>query len=394
MVLPTFAWIFFRGSIMEQEVVSTRNKSVDSAVADLCAHLKYDLNSYQAVIFMAAIDYDFEALSLKLKEKFPGAEIIGTSTAGEINGQGFVNGTVTLTTLRDSSTKVKGVFIDHGSTYPFIYKDEIEAALRSCGISVGDKNSHRNAFALEFTTAVYNSEETILSNFYAIIKNDQFKLAGGTAGYTGDTPKSFVSYNGKVTQDGAVMLFVKTNCAFDIRQEDIFNPTGKRIYVTESDTMRRTISSFNGRPASAVYSEQLGVSESQAAQMTFENPFGRFVNGSIHIAALAGFTPDHKITTFARVPVNSTLEMMHIGDPLAKADETCSGIRKVIPRPKFTLMMTCITRTLAFQNGGIGGKIVDKYRAAFPTFCGFSCYGEQIGRIHCNQTLVTLVIGD
>ncbi len=379
---------------MEQEVISTRNKNIDSAISELCGKLRKSADSYQAVIFLAAIDYDFPLLSQKMKEKFPTAEVIGTSTAGEFSASGFTEGSLILTTMSDSSTKVKGVFIDKASKYPIAYKNDIESALKSVGINIGDPNSHRDAFAIEFTNAIYNAEETILSNFYAIIKNDKFPLAGATAGYTGNTPKSFVSYNGKTTQDGAVMLFVKTRCKFDIRQEDIFNPTGKQIYVTRSDTMKRELHTLNGRPAATVYAEQLGMSESKAAQNTFENPFGRFVNGSIHIAAIASLTSDKKITTFARVTPNSTLEMMHIGDALKKADETCSGIRSVIPRPKFTLLMTCITRTMYFDRSGMKGSIIDKYKNTFPTFCGFSCYGEQIGRIHCNQTLVSLVIGD
>ena len=379
---------------MEQEVVSTRTKNIDSAVNELCGKLHKNLDSYNAVIFLAAIDYDFPLLSQKIKEKFPNAEVLGTSTAGEFSDAGFTEGSIILTTMHDLSTKVKGVFIDHASKYPIAYKDDIEAALKACGINIADPNSHRDAFAIEFTNAIYNAEETILSNFYAIIKNDRFPLAGATAGYTGNTPKSFVSYNGKSTQDGAVMLFVKTRCKFDIRQEDIFNPTGKQIYVTKADTMRRELHTLNGRPATTVYAEQLGVSESQAAQQTFENPFGRFVNGSIHIAALASLTSDKKITSFARITPNSTLEMMHIGDALQKADQTCEGIRSAIPHPKFTLLMTCITRTLYFERSGMKPAIIGKYKNTFPTFCGFSCYGEQIGRIHCNQTLVSLVIGD
>ncbi len=86
--------------------------------------------------------------------------------------------------------------------------------------------------------------------------------------------------------------------------------------------------------------------------------------------------------------------MMKIGDPLEKCDETCAEIQKEIPRPKFVLLMTCITRTLAFERMRISRDIIRKYSSVFPTFAGFSCYGEQIGRMHCNQTLVSVVIGE
>ncbi|MCR5284448.1 MAG: FIST C-terminal domain-containing protein [Treponema sp.] len=379
---------------MEQEVVQTRMADISAAVGDLCSKLKKSPDSYQAVIFYAAITYDFAELSTEIKKHFPNSEVIGASTAGEISRDGFLNNTILLTTMSDPRTRVKGVFIDNGSKYPVASRNDIEKALSAVGIRCNDPSSHKDAFAIAYTNGVFNAEETILSNFYSIIQNDNFRLAGGTAGFTGDEAKTFVSYNGRTTQDGAVMLFVKTQCKFDIRQEDIFNPTGKSFFVNESNPMKREISRFDGMPAKTAYAQKLGVSEAQAESMTFENPFGRMMNGALHIVALAGFTPDKKISTFARVVPNSTLELMHIGNALEKADETCNGIKSVIPLPKFTIMMSCITRALYFERENLTSKIVEKYKNAFPTFAGFSVYGEQLDRMHCNQTLVTVVMGD
>ncbi len=379
---------------MEQEIVSTRLSDTQSAAEDLCRQLRNPLTSYNAVIFLAASTYDFEFLSKTLKEKFPNSQVIGATTAGEIDASGFKTGSIVLTTMRDLSTKVTSVLIEQGSKYPIAYKEDIENALRDCRITVGDPNSHQHAFALTFINAIHNSEETILSNFYSIIKNDKFMLAGGTAGYTGNEAKTFVSCNGRVTQDGAVMLFVNTPCKFDIRQEDMFNPTGKVVYVTESDTVKRTIYKLNGRPAKQVYAEQLGVSEYKAEELSGENPFGRYINGSIHIAAVAGFGTDGSVRTYARIVPNSTLEIMHIGDIEKKCDETCASILSNVPRPKFVLLMNCIMRTTIVGQRGLGDRIIYKYRNAFPTFCGFSCYGEQLGKGHCSETLVTLAIGD
>ena len=115
---------------MEQEVISTRNKNIDSAINELCGKLRKSADSYQAVIFLAAIDYDFPLLSQKMKEKFPTAEVIGTSTAGEFSASGFTEGSLILTTMSDSSTKVKGVFIDKASKYPIAYKNDIESAMQ------------------------------------------------------------------------------------------------------------------------------------------------------------------------------------------------------------------------------------------------------------------------
>jgi len=379
---------------MEQEVVISRNSNAQAAVAELCSKLKNNTAQYKAVFFMAAISYDFEELAREIKNRFPDSEVMGTSTAGEITPDGFTSDSVVLTTMSSMDVRCKAVLVKHGSKYPVASKAAIESALASCGIRCNDPYSHKDAFAVTFINGVFNAEESILSNFYSIIKNDEFKLAGGTAGFTGDTPKTWVSVNGECTQDGAAMMFVKTSCKFDIRQEDIFNPTGKTFFVGESDPVSRTVYRLDGVAAKTAYANKLGVSEAQAEKITFENPFGRYLNGSLHIGALAGFTPEGRITTFARIVPNSTLELMHIGDPLQKCDETCAGIKSAIPNPKFALLMTCITRTVHFQNTGISSQIISKYNGVFPTFAGFSAYGEQLGRMHCNQTLVTLVMGD
>ncbi|CEM61066.1 hypothetical protein TPHV1_140014 [Treponema phagedenis] len=38
--------------------------------------------------------------------------------------------------------------------------------------------------------------------------------------------------------------------------------------------------------------------------------------------------------------------------------------------------------------------MTDLYKKVFPVFCGFSSYGEQIGKINSNQTFVSIVIGE
>lgn len=377
---------------MEQEVVVSRLRDVKSAVDELCGKLRKSSRP-NAVLFMAAITYDFAALSAEIKSRFPDSEVIGASTAGEISPEGFLEGSVVLTTMSDPSTRVRAVLVENGSKYPAASADAVRSALTSCGIRCGDRNSHKDAFAITFINGVYNAEETILTTFYSIIQNDAFQLAGGTAGYTGSEAKTFVSVNGKSTQDGAAFLFVKTPRPFDIRQEDIFKPTGKSMSVTAADPVGRIIKTLDGRSARSVYAEKLGVDERRAESMTFENPFGRYLDGELHIAALAGFPGHGEISLFARVVPNSTLELMHISDPLKNCDETCAGIRSAIPNPRFALLLTCITRTLFFEREKISGQIIRKYNDAFPVFCGFSCYGEQKNRIHCNQTLVTVVIG-
>ena len=144
---------------MEQEVVISKKPDVQAAVDELCGKLKKNADSYQAVIFLAAITYDFALLSEKIKERFPNSEVVGASTAGEITPAGFTNNSVVLTTMSDSSTKVKGFLVEHGSRYPVCSKGDIEKAARYCGIRVNYPNSGKDAFAIAFINGFFNAEE-------------------------------------------------------------------------------------------------------------------------------------------------------------------------------------------------------------------------------------------
>ena len=142
---------------MEQEVVSTRQADVNAAVQDLCAKLKRSTDSYQAVIFMAAITYDFDRLSQAIKERFPHSEVLGTSTAGEISPEGFANGSIVLTTMYSPETQVAGAMVENGSTYPVTGAQALKSALQRCGIRCKDPSSGKHAFAITFINGVFNA---------------------------------------------------------------------------------------------------------------------------------------------------------------------------------------------------------------------------------------------
>ena len=70
---------------MKQEVVSTAiTGDIHEVVNSLCRALQAPFSAYSAVIFFASSIYDFSALSAEIKARFPDAEVIGTTTCGEI----------------------------------------------------------------------------------------------------------------------------------------------------------------------------------------------------------------------------------------------------------------------------------------------------------------------
>lgn len=379
---------------MKQEVAFTSRLNVDEAIKEVEQQLTKATYDYSAVIFFASSEYNFQELSKKVKEKFPRAEVIGTSTSGEISASGFTKKTLVLTALTCNKTRFSGVIVEDVDKFPIIHKSEIESAITRCGIQIGSSSSHKDAFAITFVNGLCNAEEALLSLFYAIIKNDQFTIAGGSAGDDLKFKQTYVSYNGNTTSNGAVVLFVKTQCAFDIYKENIFKPSGKRIAITKADTYTRRIYQIDGKNAKQYYADCLNLPESSIENAILDHPFGRVFGGNMFISSLASFNGDGSINMYSRVLQNSSVELLDPENPTEIAEETCSILKEKIKNPGCVLIINCILRTISFEQKNLCSKMTELYKRTFPTFCGFSSYGEQIGRINSNQTFVSVIIGE
>lgn len=379
---------------MKQEVIFSRQADTQSAVQDLLSKLKNPPEKYNAVLFFASSDYDFLLLSNLLHKKFSGAQVIGTTTSGEISKEGFTSRTILLSALSCDKTKFSGVIFDGVDKFPIIHKKELEDAAGRIGIRCADPMSHKNAFAITFVNGLCNAEEALLSFFYAVIKNDDFIIAGGSAGDDLKFKKTFVSCNGKIVSDGAAILFVKTPLPFFIQKENIFKPTGKRTKITQADTYIRKIISLDGMNPRKRYAELLGIPEAKAESAALTNPFGRVFGGHTFISSIAGFNKDGTINMYSRVLPNSKVELMELVPIKEKIEESLDSALKEIPHPGCVLLINCILRTIIFQQQEICDQICRLYGLHGLDFAGFSSYGEQIGRINSNQTLVSIIIGE
>lgn len=103
--------------------------------------------------FFASSEYDFSLLSSLLHDKFCNAEVIGTTTSGEISNSGFTKNSIVLTALSCSRTRFSGIALDGVDKFPIVHKQELEDAARKIGIKCADPMSHKDAFAITFVNA-------------------------------------------------------------------------------------------------------------------------------------------------------------------------------------------------------------------------------------------------
>ncbi len=382
-----------KGVFMEQEVAQTKLKDIDSALTDIMSQLKKPVSEYNAVIFLASVSYDIPTLAEKLAYRFPDSKVIGTSTYGEITDKGFENNSLVVTTLSDSATKFTGLLIEDADMFPIIYKSQIEKEARDCGIKIGKTGENKTAFALTFINGLCNAEEATLALLNGVIGDSEFAIAGGSAADDLQFNATYVSYNGKTTTRGAVVLFVNTPCRFIVHKENIFHGTGKKATLTGVIPETRTITSMDDKTPLTCFSQMLGIPEDSVQNVHMDHPFGRDYGGDVFISTIANFNKDGTFDMYSRILQGTVIEMLEPSDPVAIAKKSGEEVREAVGEPGFVLQINCTLRTLMFENKNLTGPITSAWKDSYPVFCGFSSYGEQINHLNANQSLLTLAIG-
>ncbi|HBG65058.1 MAG TPA: hypothetical protein DDW78_01120 [Treponema sp.] len=381
---------------MVQEVVQSKSSGAEQAVEDLCSKLKKDPSSYSVIIFFASVSYDFPKLSSLLHERFPRAEVIGSSSSGEISSGGFAKGTVVLNALSDSSgrTRMKAVLVDDVDKFPTVHKDSIIKAAASVGVQLSSPGISSNSFAITLVCGLISAEEGVLSLLYSLVSDPDFLVAGGSAGDDLQFKATYVSYNGQTSSHGAVIVFVRTSSPFKIYKENIFQRSGKSVILTDVKPETHLVQSIDNMNPRRRYAQVLGIQEHQVDDAILAHPFGRVFGDEIFIASLVKFDESGKLSMYARVLQDSEQEILEPLDAVSITEQTCKKILSDIPRPGCVILFNCILRTIGFEKKSLQHTVNEIWRRYFPSYSGFSTYGEQFGHINSNQTLVTLVIGE
>lgn len=379
---------------MNQEVVTSKASGAERAAEELCSKLHKSPAEYSAVIFFASSSYDFAKLSEELKKRFPKAEVIGSSTSGEISPDGFESRTVVLNALYDRRTRFKAVLVDNIDKFPVVHKQDIVHAASSIGIRLDSPGAGRDAFAITLVCGLLNAEEGLLSLLYSVIKAPDFQLAGGSAGDDLKFKATWVSANGVSSSCAGVVLFVHTESPFCIHKENIFKRSGKTVMLTDVEPATHTVRSIDGKNPLRRYAEVLGISEAAVGNAILDHPFGRAFGDNVFIASLIQFDKAGILTMYARVLQGSQQEILEPLDAVQVAQQSCETIHQKIPHPGCVILFNCILRTIGFQQKRLQRSINDVWKQFYPVYSGFSTYGEQFGHINSNQTLVTLAIGE
>lgn len=369
--------------------VSTQKRVTKEAFEEVKHQLS---DSSKLILYFASTVYDFNELSCLFAQYFPRTEVVGLTTVGEINKDGFSENSLSALSFSGSEFKAQAVLMDNIEKYPILYREELIQAAERVGIDRKSRLIEKQGLGLVFPNGLIAAEERMLSIVNSIFPHEGFPLFGGTAGDDAKFVETNVSVNGEVSSKAGAVVFVKTTDDIQIYKENIFQSTGKQLKITKANTESRVVYEFNGRKASDEYARLLGISESQLTHYFMTNPLGRNIDDQIWIASPFQVNGDGSIQFYCQLFQDSIVEILEPKKVVETVRASIRHFKEGFAHLEGVLAVNCILRKLQFQNQKLTTDL-NREMSQLPNLSGFSSYGEQLNKTQLNQTMILLGFG-
>ena len=344
------------------------------------------VDDYALVTLFVSSDAEFEPVVEAASRAFPRTEIVGCTTAGEISASGYTEGQIVAAAFPRSAFSASTLLIDDlGALDPHHIIGEMihtRADLRR------DAAGKTHEFAFLTVDGMSLKEDELMSVLSPGL--GPVPLFGGSAGDGVRFKETFVSLNGAVYQNAAVLTFVKTTCPVQVFSIDHLKPSENRMVVTEADPGRRVVRKINAEPAAREYARVLGKDPEQLDPFTFAaHPVVVRIDGTHHVRSIQRVAEDDNLVFFSAIDEGLVLTLAEPEDMAVHLERELSALGGT-RQPDAILACDCILRRVEAgqkQQTGQLSKILASNRVV-----GFGTYGEQVNAMHVNQTMTGVAI--
>jgi hypothetical protein len=365
----------------------TEEPDAAAAARELSAQLGSEA---RAVVFFCSRHHDGALLSRALRERIPGAEVIGCTTAGAfVETRGAKAGVSAFRLPAAKVARCAGGLarFDGGVDAGIRAAAARMSAAMGAPLDTLDPARHVGLVLLE---GLKGNEES--ANFALGGVAPQLSFVGGSAGDDCEFRETRVFYNGEVSDDGGALLVLEARVPFTVLKTCSFAPTERTFEVTRADARTRTVYELDHRPAPEVYAEAVGVEVGALDSAVFtEHPCGLMLDGEPWIRSPQRVMPDGGLRFYCAVEEGMILHLMRSTDLLA---DTRAAVRRVARSVGGeiggALLFNCVLRKVEIEGAHAEGSFLELL-SGFPV-AGFHTYGESwLG--HINQTCTGLVLG-
>jgi len=376
--------------VLQQAIRRSQSCAADARHAVAEFHAGVAQRDMALVIFFCSSHYDLPALAAEMNRAFPGVQVVGCTSAGEIGPAGY----------RDHSLAgvsfAGGAFAAASGTIEGLQRFQMsdghsltQTLLRRLERAVPGADA-RNMFAFLMIDGLSMREEVVSR----VLQHSLHGIAmfGGSASDNQKFQKTQVFCDGAFRADAAVVTLVHTTLPFKVFKTQHFAVTEQRVVVTAADPERRIVHEIDGRPAAAAYAALVGGDPRQLDPDRFAaSPVVVLIDGSDYVRSIQKANSDGSLTFYCAIEEGVILRVAQSADLVANLERAFAGLRAELGPPELVIGCDCILRNLECAQRGLKGRVGEIFQR--NNTVGFSTYGEQFHGVHINQTLTGLAIG-
>lgn len=356
-----------------------------AAVGEIAAAL--GAGPFQHIIVFYSPAHHVKLVAELMRRSYPGAEVSGCSTSGEITPVGMMQGGIVAIAF-----PYRGFRVLAEAIYS-VEKAGVEGATdlaRRLKAKFGSGSLRERVFALMLVDGLSNAEETLIAAVHWAM--DDVQLIGGSAGDDLAFRETSLIHKGQVLQRAALLIMVESEYPFQVFKSQNFEPTGAKLVVTSADTERRIVHELNAEPAAQEYAAAIGLLPDDLGPFSFASyPLVVRVGGDYYCRSIRNMNPDGSLSFFCAIDEGLVFTVANPQEMTLATVRTLQGLEAKLGRIDMVIGFDCILRRLDAENRQIRNQLADIYRRFHVV--GFHTYGEQFNAMHLNQTLTGIAFG-
>ena len=357
--------------------------------ADAVSQIYKDVFSHagQYNILFCSSNYDLKLLGNEIKKKF-GPRVLCCTTSGEISSSGYTKDSIVTSSISSDKMRFHSFFIDNVEEFDSVsakkISDEFETITR--------KSDLKNAkyLGLLIIDGLSMKEDNMIALLSKAL--DKVEIVGGSSADDLKFISTFVYHDGAFKEKCAELLIIETEIPFVSFKTQHFEPTDKKLVITEADTTTRIVYEINGEKAAPEYARILGIDVKELNTQIFAKyPVMLNVGGNWYIRSIGKMNDDYSLTFFCAIDVGLVLTVAKGNDIISNLKNRISDIKKELGEISLIIAFDCILRRLEVEQNNLT-EDMNKVLSS-ENIIGFNSYGEQCQFVHVNQTLTGIAFG-
>lgn len=358
------------------------------AVAEIVATLG-DSSDLGFLLLFVSSQFDAEDVATALFRAFPDLPHAGCSTAGEITPRGLIDGGLVAIGFRKSEFRIACEPMRDLGHFGLEEGGELVADLRR-RLFEPPSTETPDLFALTLLDGLCQREEVVLSALQRALGD--IPLVGGSSGDDLSFQSTFVVSDGEVLRDAGLLLLVASTRPFRVFKSDHFEPTDRKLVVTDCDPDKRVVSELDAEPAWEAFAAATGLDHEQPSGDQFAaHPLLVRVGGEYYCRSIQKMNMDGSLSFYCAIDTGVVLTVAETRDMVEALTETLSGLEADLGGIDFVLGFDCIHRRLEAERRQITARICEIFRRY--KVIGFNTYGEQYDAMHLNHTFTGVAFG-